>query len=67
VNGPADLGPGAAASASSGEARLGAWVLAIPAAALGAIAVGVLVFVAIRWSRRRRRVREIERLLASDR
>ena len=67
VNGPADLGAGGGGSASTGEARLGAWVLAIPAAVLGAIALGVLVFATIRWSRRRRRVREIERLLASDR
>jgi hypothetical protein len=66
VNGPADLGAGGG-SASASEARLGAWVLAIPAAVLGAIAVGVLVFATIRWSRRRKRVREIERLLASDR
>lgn len=67
VNGPADLGPGGGASASSSEARLGAWVLAIPAAALGAIALAVVLYAGIRWSRRRRRVREIERLLASDR
>jgi hypothetical protein len=67
VNGPADLGPGGGSSASSSEARLGAWVLAIPAAALGAIALGVVIYVGIGWSRRRRRVREIERLLAPDR
>lgn len=67
VNGPADLGPGGGASASSSEARLGAWVLAIPAVALGVIALGVLGFFTVRWSRRRKRVREIERLLASDR
>jgi hypothetical protein len=67
VNGPADLGPGGGASASSNEARLGAWVLAIPAVALGAIALAVVVFATVRWSRRRKRVREIERLLASDR
>jgi hypothetical protein len=67
VNGPADLGPGGAASASAGEARLGAWVLAIPAAALAAIAAAALGFFAVRWRRQRRRVRELERLLASDR
>jgi hypothetical protein len=67
VNGPADLGPGGGTSASAPESRLGAWVLAIPVAAMGALILGALGFVGIRWHRQRRRVREIERLLASDR
>jgi hypothetical protein len=67
VNGPADLGPGGGASASAPESRLGAWVLAIPVAAMGALILGALAFVGIRWQRERRRVREIERLLASER
>ena len=66
VNGPNDLGAGAA-SAEAGKGRLGAWVLAIPAAALGVLLLGVLLFVGIRWYRQRKRVREIERLLAADR
>jgi hypothetical protein len=67
VNGPADLGPGGGSSASAPESRLGAWVLAIPVAAMGALILGALGFVGIRWHRQRRRIREIERLLASDR
>ena len=67
VNGPNDLGAAAAASAGAGRGRLGAWVLAIPAAAVGAIIVGSVLFALVRWLRQRRRVREIERLLASDR
>jgi hypothetical protein len=67
VNGPNDLGAGAGASAASSDSRLGSWVLAIPGAALGVLLAGVLVFVGVRWNRQRRRVREIERLLAADR
>jgi hypothetical protein len=67
VNGPNDLGAAGAASAGAGQSRLGAWVLAIPAAAVGAILVGSVLFALVRWLRQRRRVREIERLLASDR
>lgn len=68
VNGPNDLGPSnGSAAASTSEARLGAWVLAVPLAALLAIGAGVLGFFAVRWRRQRRRVRELERLLASDR
>jgi hypothetical protein len=67
VNGPADLGAGAAATADAGESRLPAWVLAAPAAGIGAILVGVLSFAGVRWWRRRKRVRAIEQLLASDR
>jgi hypothetical protein len=66
VNGPADLGPGGG-SASTGESRLGAWVLAIPGVVLLVIVFGVLMFVGVRWRRQRKRVREIERLLATDR
>jgi hypothetical protein len=68
VNGPNDLGPsnGAAAASTTG-ARLGAWVLAVPAAAVVAIGLGVFGFFAVRWRRQRRRVRELEQLLASDR
>lgn len=67
VNGPADLGAGGAASADAGESRLGAWVLAVPGAVLLALVAGTLAFVGVRWRRQRRRVREIERLLAADR
>jgi hypothetical protein len=67
VNGPADLGPGNGASASTGESRLGAWVLAIPGVVVLVILFGVLSFVLVRWRRQRKRVREIERLLAADR
>ena len=67
VNGPADLGPGAAASASASESRLGAWVLGIPVAFIGVLIAGALAFTGTRWWRRRKRVRAIERSLASDR
>jgi hypothetical protein len=67
VNGPADLGPGAAASASASESRLGAWVLGIPVAFMGALIAGTLAFTGTRWWRRRKRVRAIEQSLASDR
>ena len=66
VNGPADLGAGGAASASASESRLGAWVLAIPVAFMGALIFGALAFAGTRWWRRRKRVRAIERSLASD-
>ncbi len=67
VNGPADLGPGNGAWAWTGESRLGAWVLAIPGVVVLVILFGVLSFVLVRWRRQRKRVREIERLLAADR
>lgn len=67
VNGPADLGAGAAASAAAGESRLAPWVLAIPLAAVASLLVGASTFAGVRWHRRRRRVRAIEELLASDR
>jgi hypothetical protein len=66
VNGPADLGAGGAASASASESRLGAWVLAIPVAFMGALIFAALAFAGTRWWRRRKRVRAIERSLASD-
>ena len=64
VNGPNDLGPGNGGSAFSGESRLGACVLAIPGVVLVLLIVGVLTFVGVRRRRQRKRVREIERLLA---
>jgi hypothetical protein len=67
VNGPADLGAGAAASAAAGESRLSPWVLAAPIAGIGALLVGALGFVGVRGWKRRQRVRAIEQLLASDR
>ncbi len=67
VNGPADLGAGAAASAAAGESRLPPWVLATPVAVDRRARVGALGFAAVRWQRRRRKVRAIEQLLASDR
>jgi hypothetical protein len=67
VNGPADLGAGAGASAATGQSRLPAWVLAAPAAVVGALLIGVLSFAGVRGWRRRQRVRAIEQLLASDR
>jgi hypothetical protein len=67
VNGPADLGAGAAASAAAGESRLPPWVLATPAAAIAVLVLGAVGFATVRWQRRRRRVRAIEQLLASDR
>jgi hypothetical protein len=67
VNGPADLGAGAAASAAAGESRLSPWVLAAPVAAIGVLLASALGFVAVRWQKQRKRVKAIERLLASDR
>jgi hypothetical protein len=66
VLGPNDLGSADSAAAGSGtdHGRLGAWVLALPIAALGAIALvggGVACSQALR---RRARIREIERSLA---
>jgi hypothetical protein len=66
VNGPADLGPGGG-SASVAEARLGAWVLIIPGAFIAVLVIGAVLFVGMRWYRQRKRVRELERLLATDR
>jgi hypothetical protein len=64
VLGPNDLGPGnGAASASADRGRLGAWVLALPIAVVGAIALGAAGFAGSRALKRRARVRAIERML----
>jgi hypothetical protein len=66
VLGPNDIGPAdGATAASTSHGRLGAWVLLLPIAAVGAIALGAGGFAGSRWARRRRRVREIERTLAA--
>jgi hypothetical protein len=62
VNGPADLGPGAAVS-PSGKPLLGSWVLVLPAAALALIVLGAVGFALTKYSRQRSRVRSIERAL----
>jgi hypothetical protein len=62
VNGPADLGPGAAA-APSGKALLGSWVLILPGAALALLVAGAVGFALAKYARQRSRVRAIERSL----
>jgi hypothetical protein len=64
VLGPNDLGAANASSASSGEARLHSWVLAIPVLALALIAFGAIGFAVSRRARERKRVREIQRSLS---
>jgi hypothetical protein len=65
VLGPNDIGPSnGSAFAVTSKGRLGPWVLALPAAALGALALGACGFATVRWVQRRRRVRSIERALA---
>jgi hypothetical protein len=65
VLGPNDLGAGDSASAAGVDAgRLAPWVLLIPVLGVGLVALGALTFVGVRWARRRRRVREIQRALA---
>jgi hypothetical protein len=66
VLGPNDLGSADSAAAGSGtdHGRLGAWVLALPIAALGAIALVGGGFACSQALRRRARIREIERSLA---
>ena len=65
VLGPNDLGPGnGAASAPASNGRLSPWVLALPGAAVLALALGAFGFAGLRWSRNRRRVRKIKELLA---
>ena len=65
VLGPNDLGPGnGSASAPVSNGRLSPWVLALPGAAVLAIALGAFGFAGMRWRRNRRRVRAIEELLA---
>lgn len=64
VLGPNDLGP-ANGSAAPGvdKARLGAWVLALPIAFIGAIALGAAAFVGSRALKQRSRIRDIQRAL----
>jgi hypothetical protein len=65
VLGPNDLGPSnGSATANASKGRLGAWVLLLPIAAVGALALGAVGFATARWARRRKRVRTIERSLA---
>jgi hypothetical protein len=66
VLGPNDLGAADSASAGSGSdhGRLGAWVLALPIAAIGAVALLGLGIAGSRALKRRSRVRAIERSLA---
>jgi hypothetical protein len=68
VIGPNDSGAQLAGSAHGSGAthgRLGAWVLVIPIAALGSLALAVLAFVLVRAARTRARIRRIERSLSS--
>src|SRR4051795_3253012 len=60
VLGPNDLGSAdsSVSDSATGEGRLGPWVLAVPFAALGAIALGGAGFAAQRGLRRRARIRE---------
>jgi hypothetical protein len=69
VVGPNDLGSADSAAAGSGtdHGRLGAWVLALPIAAIAAIALLGLGYAASVALKRRSRVRAIERSLAADR
>jgi hypothetical protein len=64
VLGPNDLGPANGAAAPGiAKARLGSWVLALPIAFVGAIALGGAGFAASRALKQRARVREIQRTL----
>jgi hypothetical protein len=69
VLGPNDLGSADSAAAGSGQekGRLGSWVLALPVAFLGAIALLAIGIACSRAARRRGRIRAIERSLASGR
>jgi hypothetical protein len=64
VLGPNDLAAANSASSGSGHGRLGAWVLALPIAFIGAIALLAVGIAGSRALKRRARVREIERSLA---
>jgi hypothetical protein len=66
VLGPNDLGAANSAAAGSGtdHGRLGAWVLVLPIAFLGAIALLAVSIAGARALKRRARIREIERSLA---
>ena len=65
VLGPNDLGAANSAASGSGSShgRLGAWVLALPIAFIGAIALLAVGIAGSRALKRRARVREIQRLL----
>src|SRR5437588_702926 len=68
VFGPNDFGAAdGAATASAPSGRLGAWVLALPIAVVGAIAAIAAGVAGARWRRRRSRIRAIERALAASR
>jgi hypothetical protein len=66
VLGPNDLGSADSAAAGSGSdhGRLGAWVLALPIAAIGAVALLGIAIAGSRALKRRSRIRAIERSLA---
>ena len=65
VLGPNDLGALNSSSAPGvDQGRLGSWVLALPIALLGALALGVFGFAGTKAARRRSKVRAIERSLA---
>jgi hypothetical protein len=65
VLGPNDMGPSnGSAAASTSRGKLGAWVLLLPIAGVGALAMGAVGFATARWARQRKRVRAIERSLA---
>jgi hypothetical protein len=63
VLGPNDLGAANSAASGSGtdHGRLGAWVLALPAAFVGGIALLGLSIAGVRALKRRARIREIQR------
>jgi hypothetical protein len=65
VLGPADLGPGNGSAAASGtdKGRLGPWVLALPGAFIGGIALLAVGIAGSRALKQRSRVKEIERFL----
>jgi hypothetical protein len=68
VLGPNDLGAASSAVAGSADhGRLGPWVLALPAAFLGGIALLGVCFAGSRALKRRARVRAIEQQLARTR
>jgi hypothetical protein len=65
VLGPNDLGAAnSAASGAGANSRLGSWVLALPIAFIGAIALVSIGIASSRALKRRARIREIERQLA---
>jgi hypothetical protein len=65
VLGPNDLGANSAAAGSGTEhGRLGAWVLVLPVAFIGGIALLAVSIASTRALKRRARIREIERSLS---